>query len=65
MTSVHPLRPYQTRTIDLLSQSFREGNRRIVLALPTGSGKTLISSEIFRRAAGNSKKGTLLFRGWS
>lgn len=51
-----PLRPYQVHTIELLRQSLREGHRRPVLALPTGSGKTRIAAEIIRGALDRSKR---------
>lgn len=50
------LRPYQTQAIQLLRKSFSEKNQRIVLCLPTGSGKTVIFSEMVRAA---SEKGTV------
>ncbi len=40
------LRPYQSRAIAALKSSIMAGNRRIVLALATGAGKTLISANI-------------------
>lgn len=57
MIAARPLRPYQAHAIELLSQSFREGHRRMVLQLPCGAGKTRIAVEIFRRLLGNSKRG--------
>lgn len=49
------LRPYQADAIDRLRQSLRSGKKRPVLHLPTGGGKTRISSEIIAmaRAKGN------------
>lgn len=44
------LRPYQTDYIDQCSEAFRK-YQRIVLAAPTGAGKTAMFSEIVRRAA--------------
>jgi superfamily II DNA or RNA helicase len=44
------LRPYQNDAVDLLSKSFKQ-NKRIVLCLPTGAGKTVVFSEIVKRAA--------------
>lgn len=44
------LRPYQTETVTELSIGFKEHHRQI-LCSPTGSGKTVMFSEIVRRAA--------------
>lgn len=49
------LRPYQTEAIAQLRQSFTNKNKRIVLCLPTGAGKTVVFSEMVRRSA---EKGT-------
>lgn len=50
-----PLRPHQERAISMLRQSIGRGNRRIVLQLPTGAGKTRIAAELAKgaRAKGN------------
>lgn len=44
------LRDYQQRALCRLSAAFREGYRRIVVAAPTGAGKTTIAAEAARRA---------------
>lgn len=44
------LRPYQREAIDAVLEARRRGTRRMVLALPTGAGKTIIFSEMIRRA---------------
>ena len=44
------LRPYQAEAIDAVIDARRRGVRRMLLALPTGSGKTVIFSELIRRA---------------
>lgn len=49
------LRPYQTESIDLLRKAFAEKHKRVILCLPTGAGKTVVFSEMVRRAA---EKGT-------
>lgn len=50
------LRPYQIESIDGLRGSFKEGNNRIILCSPTGSGKTVMFSEMVRLAV---KRGTI------
>ncbi len=44
------LRPYQQAAVDAVIAARREGVRRMVLALPTGAGKTVIFAELIRRA---------------
>lgn len=44
------LRPYQQEAIDAVLAARRCGVRRLLLALPTGAGKTVIFSELIRRA---------------
>lgn len=53
------LRDYQNESVDLLSSGFRK-HKRIVLCLPTGSGKTVVFSEIVRRAAERGTKTIVL-----
>jgi len=50
-----PLRPHQQQAIALLRQSLGKGNRRPMLHLPTGAGKTLTAAHIIHgaRAKGN------------
>ncbi|MBX7077751.1 MAG: DEAD/DEAH box helicase [Nannocystaceae bacterium] len=45
-----PLRPYQREAVDAVVSARREGIRRMLLALPTGAGKTVIFAELIRRA---------------
>lgn len=49
------LRPYQQEAIDLLRESFSKGNKRVILSLPTGAGKTVVFCEMVRLAV---EKGT-------
>lgn len=49
------LRPYQKQAIDDCRKSISEKNQRTILCAPTGSGKTVMFSEIVNSA---SKKGT-------
>lgn len=53
------LRDYQEESVNLLSNGFKK-HKRIVLCLPTGSGKTVVFSEIVRRAAERGTKTIVL-----
>ncbi len=44
------LRPYQREAIEAVLAARREGVRRMVVSLPTGSGKTVIFSELAKMA---------------
>lgn len=44
------LRPYQIEGIDRVRNEFRAGAKSVVLVAPTGSGKTVVSSDVMRSA---------------
>lgn len=44
------LRPYQREAIDAVLAARRAGTRRMVVALPTGAGKTVVFAELISRA---------------
>jgi superfamily II DNA or RNA helicase len=44
-----PLRPYQQEALDAIERAAARGLRRILLALPTGSGKTVVFAHLLRR----------------
>lgn len=44
------LRPYQSEQSNLLRASFRMGHRKIILCSPTGSGKSLVMSDMTQKA---------------
>lgn len=50
----YALRDYQQAGIDAIRAEFRGGNRRVLLCMPTGAGKTLTASEMVR---GNHTRG--------
>lgn len=50
MPGVVQLRPYQIEAVEAVVAARRAGVRRMVLALPTGAGKTVIFAELIRRA---------------
>ena len=53
------LRVYQQAALDAARNAFRQGARRIILASPTGSGKSLIAAEMARSAV--AKGHTVIF----
>jgi DNA repair protein RadD len=49
------LRGYQTKVKEEIEQVITAGHRRLILVVPTGGGKTVISSEIIKGAVANSQ----------
>ena len=43
------LRPYQSECLEAIESKFKEGINRQLVVLPTGSGKTIIFSELLKR----------------
>jgi len=52
----HELRDYQQKAIDNLRASIASGNKRVVLQVPTGGGKTAIAGSIVASALGKGRK---------
>jgi ATP-dependent helicase IRC3 len=55
MSTPFKLRPYQKAAVGAVSARYRSGDRRLLLYLPTGAGKTVIAAfliEAMRRGAG-------------
>lgn len=50
------LRPYQKNGLDDLRKSFANGNKRVVMYLPTGGGKTVMAEHIIRSATAKGKR---------
>jgi superfamily II DNA or RNA helicase len=48
------LRPYQIKVIEDFQREIAAGRKRILLVAPTGSGKTVIGSEIIRQETGST-----------
>ena len=53
------LRPYQVEVIDQFDACVASDIRNIIIVAPTGSGKTVIASEIVRRAVADGKPGAV------
>lgn len=54
------LRGYQTEAIERIRQAIREGHRRILVVAPTGSGKTVVGTQILRSAHDKERTGLFL-----
>jgi len=52
------LREYQEKTVEMVRDEIRKGNKRILIALPTGAGKTHVLSDIAKKA--QTKENTVL-----
>lgn len=50
------LRHYQLESIDLLRESIKKGNKRPVLGLPTGAGKTVTFAKLAESALGKGSR---------
>lgn len=49
------LRPYQQDLYDKTVQSFRKGNRRVLVVSPCGSGKTILMAQMAAKSQANGK----------
>jgi len=59
------LRDYQSKAIELIREQFSLGNKKVLLRLSTGAGKTTIFTEIMKMASANGKKCMMIVRGRS
>jgi len=50
------LRPYQLDAVERVRRAIRGGARRVLVALPTGGGKTVIAAHVIERAVASSKR---------
>ena len=55
-SSNETLRPYQAKGINLIFEKWRNGSRSILFQMPTGTGKTVLFSEIVRKGFKQGKK---------
>lgn len=57
------LRTYQAQALDEISAIWKKGEKKVLLVLPTGGGKTVIFSEAMKRAAAKGKRSLMAVRG--
>lgn len=57
------LRHYQITAIDQIRAEFKGGNRRVLLHMATGLGKTVVFCEIIKSLVKNNKKCIMIVRG--
>ena len=50
------LRSYQVEIIAEFERKVAAGQRRIIIVMPTGSGKTVVAAEIARKAVSNNQR---------
>ncbi len=54
------LRHYQQEAINNIRQAYQDGSQGVFLVLPTGGGKTIVFSEILKRASEKGTKAVIL-----
>ena len=57
------LREYQKKALDQIREHIRRGEKRILLQMPTGAGKTVVFSEILKGVAIKQKNAAMVTRG--
>jgi superfamily II DNA or RNA helicase len=50
------LRPYQVEAVRAIAAASRDGRRRPLVVLPTGTGKTVVFCDVIRRATAAGKR---------
>ena len=57
------LRDYQVESINKIRESFSQGNKKALLVLPTGAGKTMVFCTMIKEAYKKGKKAVVITRG--
>lgn len=57
------LRPYQADAVAQIKEHFKKGNRKVLLHLATGGGKTVVFSHIMQEVAKRAKRPIMIVRG--
>lgn len=56
-------REYQSKSLDLIREEFKKGNKKVLLWLATGGGKTFIFSKMVKETNVRGKKAIVVVRG--
>ncbi len=48
------LRPYQSESLSQIEKAYKRGNNRLLVSLPTGTGKTVVFAHLVARSQGRS-----------
>lgn len=59
----HTLRAYQSKALDSIRAHYSRNERKVLLQMPTGSGKTTIFSEVLKSANEKGRFGVMAVRG--
>jgi superfamily II DNA or RNA helicase len=57
------LRPYQQKALDEIRKHYASGEKKVLLHLATGGGKTVIFSEVLKGVVSKGKKAIMVVRG--
>lgn len=57
------LRPYQNKALGEIFSYYKSGTRRVLLVMPTGSGKSVVMAEAMKRFAAEGKRSFMVTRG--
>lgn len=57
------LRPYQTKALDDIRNCYRRGQKRVLLHLATGAGKTLVFCTVMKAVQENGSRAIIVVRG--
>ncbi len=64
MTQNFSLRPYQIESAKAVFHEWKEGNRKTLLVLPTGTGKTIVFANIAKIAVEHNQRVLILAHRW-
>ncbi len=60
MTATITLRDYQQAAHQAVIDAYHQGDRRTLISLPTGAGKTIVFGRLIRKAVGNNHRALVL-----
>ena len=54
------LRPYQNEAVNAIQAEWSQGNKKTILVLPTGTGKTVVFSKVVEEETKNGNKALII-----